>query len=39
VRTNIVRQRAHSFYLAHGFQKLKTSYTFVKSLTPSDKDK
>ena len=33
VRTNVVRQRAQGFYLAHGFQKLKTSYTLVKSLS------
>ena len=32
VRTNIVRQRAHGFYLRNGFQQVKTSLTLLKEL-------
>jgi ribosomal protein S18 acetylase RimI-like enzyme len=32
VRSNIVRQRAHGFYLRNGFQRVKTSFTFSKAL-------
>ena len=32
VRTNIVRQRAHEFYLQNGFRQVKTSLTLVKQL-------
>ena len=32
VRTNIVRQRAHGFYLRNGFRQVKTSLTLLKEL-------
>ena len=32
VRTNLVRQRAHEFYLRSGFRQVKTSLTLVKEL-------
>lgn len=34
VRSNVVRDRAHHFYLQNGFQQVKTSFTFAKTLTP-----
>jgi GNAT superfamily N-acetyltransferase len=34
VRSNVVRDRAYRFYLQNGFQQVKTSFTFAKTLTP-----
>jgi len=33
VRSNVVRHGAHRFYLQNGFQQVKTSLTFAKTLT------
>jgi GNAT superfamily N-acetyltransferase len=32
VRSNVVRERAHGFYLRAGYEKWKTSYVFEKKL-------
>lgn len=32
VRSNVVRERAHGFYLRLGYEKVKTSYVFEKTL-------
>ena len=32
VRSNIVRERAHRFYLRHGYSQTKTSHLFTKRL-------
>ncbi len=33
VRSNVVRERAHRFYLRAGYEQFKTSYVFEKTLT------
>lgn len=32
VRSNIIRQQAHKFYEAHGYQRIKTQHSFRKPL-------
>lgn len=34
VRSNVVRERAHGFYLREGFQRIKTQAVFAKRLFP-----
>ena len=32
VRSNVIRERAHAFYIRAGYDRAKTSYLFVKTL-------
>ena len=34
VRSNVIRDRAHAFYLRNGYEHYKTQKAFRKSLTP-----
>lgn len=33
VRSNVIRERAHGFYERLGYERVKTSYTFAKSIS------